>query len=325
VLDSPVDIIRATIQIEQPIGSGGRTVGTGFLISAKRPDGTPETVLVTANHVLAQMPGLEAKIGYRTQSADGVWAYTPQDLKIRDDAGQPLWTHHPARDVAVMKITAPEAFARAAIPAGYLASETAFDEQDVTTGDELMVLGFPRGVAANNAGFPILRSGRVASYPLSPAASPTFLLDFAVFPGNSGGPVFLTSGVQRVSSAPAKPLIAGLLTQQVELGGERLEIGIITHATYITQTIAMMDPGLAPPAKPPTVATVADSAPIPGAVPAAATTPTPDPWTRSAQAVKRAAERFAQAASDGWSRFTQTVVAWFDGGPAYAGRDTRRA
>src|SRR5690606_24476801 len=183
-------------------------------------------------------------------------------------------------DVAVMRITAPEPFARAAIPAGYLASETSFDEQDVSTGDELMVLGFPRGVSANNAGFPILRSGRVASYPLSPAASPTFLLDFAVFPGNSGGPVFLTGGAQRVSSAPAKPLIAGLLTQQVELNNERLEIGIVTHATFIAETIGMMDPQLAPAAKPPTAASVAESAPMPGATPAAAITPRQDGWTR---------------------------------------------
>ena len=57
----------------------------------------------------------------------------------------------------------------------------------------MMTLGFPRGLAANAAGFPILRAGRVASYPVAPARIfPTFLLDFSVFPGNSGGPVFMS-------------------------------------------------------------------------------------------------------------------------------------
>ena len=35
--------------------------------------------------------------------------------------------------------------------------------------------------------------------------------------------------------------IAGLLTQQVELNNERLEIGIVTHAKYIRETIALLD------------------------------------------------------------------------------------
>ena len=34
--------------------------------------------------------------------------------------------------------------------------------------------------------------------------------------------------------------IAGILTQQVELSGERLEIGIVTHAKYIRETIGLL-------------------------------------------------------------------------------------
>ena len=40
--------------------------------------------------------------------------------------------------------------------------------------------------------------------------------------------------------------IAGLLTQQVELHSERLEIGIVTHAKYIRETLALMDDPHAP-------------------------------------------------------------------------------
>jgi hypothetical protein len=40
--------------------------------------------------------------------------------------------------------------------------------------------------------------------------------------------------------------IAGLLTQQVELNSERLEIGIVTHAKYIRETIALVEDPAAP-------------------------------------------------------------------------------
>lgn len=237
--DLPLELIHATVQLEQPLADGTRTVGTGFLIAAPRPDGSPRTVLVTAAHVFERMPSEKARVGYRVANADGSWSYTPQTLTIRDAAGEKLWTKHPTRDVAAISITAPEAFAKAAIPLNWLAQDDTFGKEQVSAGDEMMALGFPRGLAANQAGFPILRSGKVASWPVAPAnIYPTFLLDFSVFPGNSGGPVFMSSpgggGGQR-------QFIAGLLTQQVELNKERLEIGIVTHAKYIREAIALLD------------------------------------------------------------------------------------
>jgi S1-C subfamily serine protease len=266
-MDLAVELIQATVQLEQPQGDGTRTVGTGFLISAPGPDGQPRTVLVTANHVFEKMPGAKARIGYRISNPDGSWSYSPQAVKIRDDAGHELWTHHPSRDVAAIAVKAPPEFARAALPERYLATDDTFGEYQVNPGDEMMALGFPRGLSANAAGFPILRAGRVASYPLAPAkVFPTFLLDFAVFAGNSGGPVFVSRsapppGMTQVSSAtpadnqaPQDGFIAGLLTQQVELNSERLEIGIVTHAKYIRETIAMLQSPLAP-------STVAEASP----------------------------------------------------------------
>lgn len=260
--DLSLELIHATVQLEQPLGDGTRTVGTGFLIAAPTPDGRPRIVLVTANHVLEKMPGKDARIGYRIENADGSWSYSPTQLPIRDSAGHELWTHHPSRDVAAISITAPPEFAKAAIPEAWLAEDKTFNSLEVGAGDEMMALGFPRGLAANQAGFPILRSGRVASYPVAPAKIfPTFLLDFSVFPGNSGGPVFMSQAARRrAGAAEAQPaqFIAGLLTQQVELNNERLEIGIVTHAKFIRETIALLDDATAP-------VTTAMAAPIVGA------------------------------------------------------------
>lgn len=77
VMDLAVELIHATVQLEQPLGDGTRTVGTGFLISTPGPDGAPRTILITANHVLQKMPGASARIGYRVSNADGSWSYSP--------------------------------------------------------------------------------------------------------------------------------------------------------------------------------------------------------------------------------------------------------
>jgi hypothetical protein len=87
----------------------------------------------------------------------------------------------------------------------------------------------------------------VASFPLGPSkAFPTFLLDFRVFPGNSGGPVYLerptvTRSAAAGPAAADQPLIAGMLTQQVEVGSENLGIGIVTQAQFIRETVAELD------------------------------------------------------------------------------------
>ena len=252
VIDLSQELIQATVQLEQPLGDGKRRVGAGFLISAPTPDGKPRTVLITANHVFDTMPGQIAHIGYRVANPDGSWTYAPMNLRIRDAAGRELWTHHPSRDVAAIVVTAPAAFAKAAIPQDYLASDETFGKYQVRAGDEMMALGFPRGLSANQAGFPILRAGRVASFPIAPARIfPTFLLDFAAFPGYSGGPVFMSDPSHRRAGSPGDApqdveFIAGLLTQQVELDNERLGIGVVIHASFIRETIARVSDPTAP-------------------------------------------------------------------------------
>ncbi len=263
-MDLAVEMIHATVQLEQALGDGTRTVGTGFLISAPGTDGQPRTVLITAHHVFQKMPGVNARIGYRIANKDGSWSYSPQTLKIRDGEGHELWTHHPNRDVAAISVTAPPEFARAALPLSYLASDGTFEMFRIDAGEEMIALGFPRGLSANGAGFPILRSGRVASFPLGPARLfPTFLLDFSVFPGNSGGPVFFSRTTRTAAATEADAgldpgFIAGLLTQEVEPNNERLGIGVVTHAKYVRETIALLQ-------DPTAVSTVASADEVEGA------------------------------------------------------------
>jgi hypothetical protein len=199
--------------------------------------------------VFSNMSGPSARIGYRFQGADGAWRYSAQPLAIRQGASQ-LWTRDPGQDIAAIAIKAPPDFAKAAIPIAWLADESALVQQEVGPGDEMFVLGYPEGYASNTEGFPILRVGRVASYPLTPTKEfQNFLLDFRVFNGNSGSPVFMTPAVRRRPGAPelANPLVAGIVTSQTVVGDERLELGIVIQAQYIRETLKLLDQPTSPP------------------------------------------------------------------------------
>jgi hypothetical protein len=235
-----VDLIEATVRLEQPLQGRERTVGTGFVVTAVRADGAPRTVLITANHVFENMPNDRAQVGFRERTADGDWRFEPASVRIRGPAGEPLWTRHPTQDVAAIEL--PPGVAPAALPVADIGGERTLQALGVRPGDEMMVLGFPIGVSANPAGFPILRAGRVASYPLSPASRyPTYLVDFNVFGGNSGGPVYAV----RRAGAARQVVITGLLTQQIEFEGERLQIGNVTQADFIGETLSLLTGELA--------------------------------------------------------------------------------
>ena len=65
-------------------------------------------------------------------------------------------------------------------------------EIGVAEGDFVYVLGFPMGMVGEKRNAVIVRSGSIARIRDTLAdQNPTFLLDLLIFPGNSGGPVFL--------------------------------------------------------------------------------------------------------------------------------------
>ncbi|ESQ78836.1 serine protease [Asticcacaulis sp. YBE204] len=240
--DLTLTLIDATVQIDQPVNDQKRMVGTGFLVSVPREGAAPEVVLVTAAHVFERMPANEVRIGWRVKAPNGGWQYSPSRIAIRNDKG-PLWTQNPKQDVAVIPVTVPPSYKDKAIPLEWLANEKTFEQMHVGPGDEMMTLGYPHGYSANTIGFPILRAGRLASYPLGPATSfPTFLIDLTAIPGNSGGPVFMTEKASRApdTEMPSVTLVSGILTKQVEVDGQRLELALVTHAIFVRQTIEQL-------------------------------------------------------------------------------------
>ena len=282
-VDLTVALIKATVQIDQPISEAKRMVGTGFLVSVPRADGTSQIVLVTAAHVFEKMPAADVRIGWRIEGVAGKWSYVPSNMTIRTANG-PTWYQHPSQDIAIIPVTVPEGLRDAAIPADWLADDATFINEHVAAGDEMMTLGYPHGLSANVVGFPILRAGRLASWPVAPSTSyPTFLIDLTAVPGNSGGPVFMTS-----QGGKGHTFIAGVLIKQVEDDNQRLELGVVTDAIFVRETINLMLKAQGFGVNP--SASLKPAAPAPMRTPGGPTTDTQDMTRRVTDTVGQAAK-----------------------------------
>ncbi len=105
---------------------------------------------------------------------------------------------------------------------------------------------YPAQLEANDAGWPILRHGTVASYPLYPVEHcRSVLIDFHTFGGDSGAPVLtkaddgwhvvgLVSGMHRQTDKATMPLQE--LTFHTPLG-----LSIVMQAAFIRETIRLLD------------------------------------------------------------------------------------
>ena len=249
-------MMEATFRIEAKDNQG-----TVFIMGrplAEQPDKS-RYVLVTAAHVLEDMTGDYASLILRQRANTGEWKPRPTPLQIRSE-GQPLWTKHPDADVAVMYIGRPPDTTVAALPMKLLATDEDLAKDEIRPGDELHCLGYPFGLESNPAGFPVLRSGKMASYPLLPTKdTKEFLFDFEVFAGNSGGPVYMVETGPRILGGAMVmgrnfAYIMGLVSQQRILTqrirepyGNREQrypvgLGVVIHASMIRETIERLPP-----------------------------------------------------------------------------------
>jgi len=244
-------LMRSTFKI-----AGANSFGTVFIVGKPLPEDSKSSyyILVTAAHVLNDIKEDQAILFLRKkQGEDSV--KLPFSLTIRNK-GVPLWKQHPKADVAVMYAKLPRETDVELLPMSWLVTDKQLEEIQIHPGDPLFCLGYPYGAEANEAGFPVLRSGHIASYPLIPTNKiRTFLYDFKVFKGNSGGPVYFVDRNRNRGGGiviGTFQFIAGLVSQEsaltetiTSLGEKRqvdhpLSLAVVVHASLIKETIDLL-------------------------------------------------------------------------------------
>lgn len=246
-------LMRSTFKIQQ-----GNSVGTVFIIGepAEYDPKCAYYVLMTASHVLNSIKDENATIFLRKKIGKKFVKY-PFVISIRRN-GSPLWVSHPEVDVAAMRIALPRDADIQLISTDLLATDEFIEKYEVNPGDDLLVLGFPYGAESNEAGFPILRSGKIASYPLIPTKmTKTLLLDFEVFSGNSGGPVFMCSRNRAYGGATHIGVVRqlmGIVSQEKQivehvksidqevLKKHKLCLALVVHTSFLKELLNMLQP-----------------------------------------------------------------------------------
>jgi len=250
ILELNSAMMRNTYKIE-----GEGSIGSCFLIGkpSKKDPSRAYFVLVTAAHVFEQMKGEVATIYLRGKQNDDLFVKMPCKIQIRQGSNA-LWVKNKLGiDVAVMYVRLPENIDVQLLPTTIFADDKVLTDFEIHPGDEMCCLGFPFGTEANEAGFPILRSGRVASFPLVPTQEyESFLLDFQVFKGNSGGPVYFVESNRNYAGGThigKIQFIAGLVSKEFSVTEtikslyetkqqvHSLALAIIIHGSHILETI----------------------------------------------------------------------------------------
>lgn len=235
------ELLEATFRIADKEHSG-----TCFLVSPKvRDDTNPNgVILATAAHVMEQMAGNDCEVILRKKSEDGLFSRRPLAVTIRDQ-GNPVWTRHPDVDIATMFLDLPVGVFVSPIPFDQLADEARIVDRTVRVGRETWVPCYPAKLEANEAGWPVVRHGSVASHPLTPLKSArTMLVDYKNFGGDSGAPVAMIVN--------DRPLIIGVVsgmhrqTDRSTLPFEErvmhtpLGLSIVVQAPFLRETIELM-------------------------------------------------------------------------------------
>jgi hypothetical protein len=204
--------------------------------------------MVTAAHALEEAPGTECQIVMREKRADGSFLRKEAPLAIR--AGEkPLWIKHPDEDVAAIKFSLPTGVACQPVRLDQLARADDFTSGKIGLGSDAWILCFPVHLEANDAGFPIVRHGSIASLPLPPLSSNrTFFVDFNTFGGDSGAPVMVRQGGGIRTEALIVGLVLGMerQTDKVSMPFEErtvhypVGLAIVAHSEIIRQTVELL-------------------------------------------------------------------------------------
>jgi hypothetical protein len=257
-------LVYSTVRIECDFPDGKSGTGTGFFMHLCVDGDTAVPVIVSNRHVVKG-----ASVGRFV-------------LTLKDDEGKPVvgqhklfslpnfgdsWIYHKDLDLAIMPIgpllnaaaESNESFFYVPLEKNLIPSEA--ELQDMSSMQEIVMIGYPNGLWDHVNNQPIFRKGITATHPeLNYNGKPEFLIDAACYDGSSGSPVFqvdigkVTTRGQGTTIGPSKVRLLGILyagpqhvatgeIKAVEIGG-RKEIavtGIPNNLGIVIRSRALLD------------------------------------------------------------------------------------
>jgi hypothetical protein len=260
-LGSPIALtwVHATVRVENE----WRMAGTGFLVIRKIDNKVGKVFLVTNKHVIHPDPEIREKAEFLTlflnvREKDGTVVGKSFQVPLKED-DQKLWRGHPNPPVDENQGADYSLFATPQI----------LKKEDITEGEEVLILGYPLGLVHSRINSPIVRQGIVATKighrirVLLPSSSgepmrveiPGFLIDAQIIPGSSGSPVVLKPVIGRkvrdkIEMVTATPYLLGIVsateTTSIRMEGYAFPtlagLGIAYDASTIKETIELFFP-----------------------------------------------------------------------------------
>ena len=188
-------IMFSTLQIQAyNSGSDQAELGTGFLVAFCPKDSTFAPALVTNRHILQNYEYVE--IPFTIRKADG----TPDIGNIRKvSLRTSSLIRHPNEAIDLVILPLQPAFESmksqgispfcAFINIGWIPTEEEWNNFDAI--EQIVTVGFPKGLRDTANNLPIFRSGITATHPKYDFyGKPEFLIDVSCFKGCSGSPVY---------------------------------------------------------------------------------------------------------------------------------------
>lgn len=206
-------------------------LATCFVVVPRHQSGPGTAVIVvTAGHVLATAPHgpyyLAARIGeVGSDPVVMLFELRPPQSKA------PIFVKHPQYDIGAFEIVIPPELADVVRFPSFLNENSIGSDRDrPRAGEDVLFAGFPMIMPGTAGGFPVLRAGKIASYSGGGTQRP-FLINADVYPGDSGGPVYL-------ARRHGAPRLIGMVTAR---GGrnpkEVLPLAIAIDATTIREVV----------------------------------------------------------------------------------------
>jgi hypothetical protein len=211
---------------------------TGFVVNYldARASRKELPVVLTSAHMLETMGKGPLVIGVRMPDSAGVAQVAFLVLDPNTQKGKArFYVKHPKHDLAAFALRIPPELAKKVSMPSFIDERALTRKQLLHAGAEVAFVGYPEVLPGTEGAFPVLRSGRVASYPIvTEPAQGMFLINSDVYPGDSGAPVFL-------ANLSGRPRLVGVIIQRIGADSKSFShLAVAVDSKVIAETLELL-------------------------------------------------------------------------------------